>query len=241
MNFLKNFRKKDFRINSVELCKIVNMFREAEGVEPNKTHRRMMQDIRETIDELKNVGIEIDKHDLVLISYKDSMNRTKPCYEMSGDFALQMLNGESAYVRYWTVQELTKREQQLKESELTKERRVSAITHNDLHEIIDDDRKSIGLDIEIYKIASYNLGLDKIYAKESLYRRNKEHLEVYDRILSKAYELLEMFKRRSKDGHFVADVIEELKYEFVDDIDRYKHYVRTHEKVDFLINRKFGR
>lgn len=100
----------EVRITSIELVEVINTFRAEEGDEIKKQHNHLMRDIRKEIQALERAGI--DQSNFGLISYKDNLNREKPCYSMNKAGALQMLNKESAVVRYKTVQYIEKLERQ---------------------------------------------------------------------------------------------------------------------------------
>ena len=85
------------KISSIDLCNKINEYRKIEGDRAELNHNDLMKSIRKEINNLKNIGIELDEGKISLISYKDSMNRNKPCYEFDRDFALQILNKESTF------------------------------------------------------------------------------------------------------------------------------------------------
>lgn len=72
-----------------------------------------MKKIRNEIEILESLGFK-DKGNISLISYTDDMNREKPCYSLNRDGMLQMLNSESALVRYKTIEYINKLENKLK-------------------------------------------------------------------------------------------------------------------------------
>lgn len=108
-------KNKEFEITSVQLVDIINNFRKEEGNETEKEHKDFMKSIRKELKDLENAGIE-DGGNFSLISYIDNMNREKPCYNMNKAGAMQMLNKESAVVRYKTqlyIEQLEKRNEEL--------------------------------------------------------------------------------------------------------------------------------
>lgn len=104
----------EVKITSVELVELINTFRKEEGNETEKEHSDLMKSIRKEIETLENAGIK-DGGNFSLISYQDTYGRDKPCYSMNRAGALQMLNKESAVVRYKTTQYIEKLEWALKE------------------------------------------------------------------------------------------------------------------------------
>lgn len=106
----------EVRITSVELVELINTFRKEEGNETEKEHSDLMKSIRKEIETLENAGIK-DGGNFSLISYQDTYGRDKPCYSMNRAGALQMLNKESAVVRFKTTQYIDKLEEKIKEQQ----------------------------------------------------------------------------------------------------------------------------
>ena len=90
-------------ITSVDLCKLINVLRrEEKGKEAKELrHDNLVVNIRKEIESLKN--LEIAELNFELGSYIDSQNQTRPCYILNDKGMLQMLNKESAIVRYKTT------------------------------------------------------------------------------------------------------------------------------------------
>ena len=103
---------KQITITSVELTGLINKFRKEEGNETEKRHDVLLRDIRNEIDVLEKA--EIAAHNFVESIYLDKQNQERPCYSMNKAGVLQMLNKESAVVRYKTVQYIEKLEKALK-------------------------------------------------------------------------------------------------------------------------------
>lgn len=204
---LKNFKRKEFTIESRDLCEIVNKYRVEEG-KSERRHSDFLRNIRTEIESLENVGIST-KRRFALSSYTDGVREYK-CYILDREGAIQILNRESAYVRYKTAEYITYLEDELNRVTLELERNLSSITHAMLHEIIGDYRKSISLDMLIYQIASYKLNLSQIYKKDTLYRLDKSNLIIYDEILKRAYDTLITCKTID-DNHFMANTRKVLK------------------------------
>ena len=122
----------------------------------------------------------------------------------------------------------------------TGQRRQSAKTHNDLHELIDDEGRSIGLDIALSEIASYRLNLSHISRKEALYQLKKSNIALYDEMMNTAYNCVETFMLLDSEC-YMGNVIQALKNKFVDDIDKFEEYKKTHKKNEWNIEVKFGR
>lgn len=100
----------EVRITSIELVEMINTFRREEGNETEKRHSDLMTSIKTEIDVLEKAGI--GQRNFSLTSYIDNCNREKPCYSLNKAGVLQMLNKESAVVRYKTVQYIEKLEKE---------------------------------------------------------------------------------------------------------------------------------
>lgn len=99
-------------IKSTELVDIINEFRKAEGKEAELRHNDFMTKIRKEIETLKNLGLEGERN-FSQSSYTNSQNKAQPCYELNRDGMLQMLNSESTYVRFKTIEYINKLEEKI--------------------------------------------------------------------------------------------------------------------------------
>jgi phage antirepressor YoqD-like protein len=99
-------------IKSTELVDIINEFRKGEGTITELQHKDFMVKIRKELETLKNLHLEGERN-FSLTSYIDSQNRTKPCFELNRDSMLQMLNSESTYVRFKTIEYINKLEEKI--------------------------------------------------------------------------------------------------------------------------------
>lgn len=71
-----------------------------------------MEKIRKEIETLKSLGLKGEQNFLPS-SYINSQNKNQPCYELNRDGMLEMLNSESAFVRYKTIEYINKLEEKL--------------------------------------------------------------------------------------------------------------------------------
>nr|WP_302597065.1 Rha family transcriptional regulator [uncultured Cellulosilyticum sp.] len=106
----------EVRITSVELVEMINTFRKEEGNTVEKEHKDLLKSIRTEIEMLEKAGIK-GQGNFSPSSYINKQNKQQPCYLMNKAGALQMLNKESAVVRYKTVQYIENLEQALKEQQ----------------------------------------------------------------------------------------------------------------------------
>ena len=108
----------ELKIKSTELVDIINDFRKGEAEAIGKTytelaHYDFYKKIKKELDILKSIGVSNDGN-ISEIAYLDSKNRIQPCFELNRDGMLQMLNSESALVRYKTIEYINKLENQIK-------------------------------------------------------------------------------------------------------------------------------
>ena len=99
-------------ITSVELVELINQFRAEEGNMTEKRHDNLMSSIETEIKALENAGIAV--LNFKVGSYRDKQNQERPCYSLNKAGVLQMLNKESAVVRFKTTQYIEKLEKENK-------------------------------------------------------------------------------------------------------------------------------
>lgn len=93
---------EDETITSVDLVRIINVFREQEN-RKELLHKSFMEKIRKELETLENAGIKGEQN-ILPSSYINSQNKEQPCFKLTRDGMLQMLNSESALVRYKTIE-----------------------------------------------------------------------------------------------------------------------------------------
>lgn len=108
----------ELKIKSTELVDIINDFRKVESETTNSKyvelrHNDFMTKIRKELEVLKLLGIEGERN-FSQSTYVNSQNKVQPCFELNRDGMLQMLNSESALVRYKTIEYINKLEKQVK-------------------------------------------------------------------------------------------------------------------------------
>ena len=124
--------KGDMKINSIELCSKINEYRIEENNKDLK-HKNLMASIRKERETLKSLGLRLELN-FKPAFYIDKQNQKRPCYELTRDSTLMMLNKESTYVRYKTTEYINTLEEQISEMDklilksldpnLTKEERI---------------------------------------------------------------------------------------------------------------------
>ena len=171
----------EVEITSVELTQLINQFRAEEGNETEKRHDVLLRDIRNEISALITVGI--NAHNFVEVKYIDSKGEERPCFKMNKAGALQMLNKESAVVRYKTVCYIEKLEKQLKSNNI-----YSGLS-KELQAIFAIDAKQQEHDARLSKLES-NMTLD--HGQQLIIQQlvNKRGVDVLGSKTSTAYKLL---------------------------------------------------
>ena len=106
-NELKQLIKQEgekITITSVDLCKLINVLRKEEKGEEAKEllHNTLMRSIRNEIEILYKAGISL--YNFVQSTYINDRGKVCPCYILNDKGMLQILNKESAFVRYKTTE-----------------------------------------------------------------------------------------------------------------------------------------
>lgn len=110
---------KEQTMTSLELVELINKFRKEEETKggkeyKEKLHKIMMRDIRSELETMESLGIEEGGYNFVPTSFIDSQGKTQPCYEITRDGALQILNKESTFVRVATIKYINTLEEKVK-------------------------------------------------------------------------------------------------------------------------------
>lgn len=115
---------KELKISSVELVEVINQFRKLESQSMGKEYKELAhydfyKKVTKETEALKSLGL--GNGNISESSYIDSQNKKQPCYSLNRDGMLQMLNSESALVRYKTIEYINKLEDRLKEVSVNNE------------------------------------------------------------------------------------------------------------------------
>lgn len=97
---------------------IINEFRNLESETIGKEfvklqHKSFMIKIRTELESLKILNLD-NQQNILLVEYEDKKGEKRPCYLLNRDGMLQMLNSESALVRYKTIEYINKLEEENK-------------------------------------------------------------------------------------------------------------------------------
>lgn len=108
----------ELKIKSTELVEIINDFRKVESETTGRTyielaHYDFYKKIKRELAILKSLCLEGDGN-ISESTYVNSQNKIQPCFELNRDGMLQMLNSESALVRYKTIEYINKLEEKVK-------------------------------------------------------------------------------------------------------------------------------
>lgn len=106
MNNLTVLERKN-TVTSLELVEQINIFRSQEGNRSELQHKDLLKVIRDEFED------EIDEGKISPISYKDTMNREKPMFELTFNQARQVLVRESKFVRKHIMSYIEELEKQI--------------------------------------------------------------------------------------------------------------------------------
>lgn len=120
---MKITNDKELRITSVELTDIINEFRKLESETTGKEYKELRHDsfitkIKNEIKTLESLGVN-SLQNILESEYMNSRGKRYFCYLLNRDGMLQILNSESALVRYKTIDYINNLEESVKE--LTKQ------------------------------------------------------------------------------------------------------------------------
>lgn len=114
---MNNLANKELRMNSVEVCELINEFRELEGGRSELTHSDLMKKIRKELEVLKLQGLA-DEGNFSSVEYVDAKGESRPCFSLSRDDIIQICASESAIVRRKIVQYINQLEKELQQFRL---------------------------------------------------------------------------------------------------------------------------
>lgn len=233
-------KTKIVTMTSVELVDLINKFRLEEGNETFKRHDVLLRDIDNEIEALKSLNIDV--HNFVETSYVDSWKRNKRCYKMNKSGIMQMLNKESALVRYKTQQYIEGLENRLKQSvrlspmELLKLQYEALEEQGQKIEEVKEDLKDFKDDIPLFTIECEEIS-------KAVQRVGTKLLGGHG---SKVY------KNRSIRAKVYSDIYRQLKREFgvnsykaikrkylseaLDIVEKYNLTIALKEQIDMIYN-----
>lgn len=110
MNEIMN---KEIKMNSVEVCELINQFRELEHGKSKLEHADLMKKIRKEIEGLELLGF-IGEGIFSESSYLNTQNKEQPCFSLNRDAVIQICASESIAVRYKMIEYINKLEEEVK-------------------------------------------------------------------------------------------------------------------------------
>lgn len=135
---------KELKISSVELVEVINQFRKLESQSMGKEYKELAhydfyKKVTKETEALKSLGL--GNGNISESSYIDSQNKKQPCYSLNRDGMLQMLNSESALVRYKTIEYINKLEDKLKEVSVNNEIKELKSTIEDFKKLTEEAKQ----------------------------------------------------------------------------------------------------
>ena len=116
---MNNLMNNEITMTSLEVVELINKLRLEENNRKELLHKNLMASIRKEVEVLESLGLN-NGLNFKLVEYEDRKGEKRPCYKMNKQGIMQMLNKESAYVRYKTQQYIEALENKLKEQEQPK-------------------------------------------------------------------------------------------------------------------------
>lgn len=169
-------------IKSTELVEIINEFRKEEGNNVEIRHDSFMEKIKKEIKILESLNIN-SLQNFSESTYVNSRGKEYPCYELNRDGMLEMLNSESAYVRYKTIEYINKLEKENKNIKLPS-------SYEDLMIRQLQEQKKIKSEIKATKddVKNHDTRIQKIENNMTIDHSQQEKLNRYGR--TKVVEIL---------------------------------------------------
>ena len=215
-------------MTSLEIVNLINKFREEEGNTTKKEHKDFMKSIRNEIETLKGVGIKAEGN-FSLGSYIDKNNQERPCYKMNKSGIMQMLNKESALVRYKTQQYIEILENKLKQDPYQH-------LSTEMKALIMHDKKIQAVQKEVIEVKDNlnefkdDIPLFAVECEEVAKAVKRVGTQVLGGKASKAY------KNKSLRAKVYSDIYREIKREF--DVNSYKDIKRRYlEDVSDIVEK----
>ena len=184
-------------IKSTDLVDIVNEFRKEEfdalktkGLNKKAKYTKLqhysfMEKIRKELEVLETIGLDGEKN-FLLAKYNDKQGKERDCYELTRDGMLQMLNSESALVRYKTIQYIDKLEEDVKQLELNN-KQLTEIAESD-EEREERIRKANIVNYSVYNIKKRLLECDYTNIEATVNKIIEIHEDMYVKERDIAYQ-----------------------------------------------------
>lgn len=210
-------------MTSVEVVNLINNFRKEERNEVVLQHKNFIASIRNEIEALGNAGVEVELN-FQPYSYVAENGKTNPCYKMNKAGIMQMLNKESALVRYKTQQYIEALENKINQQH--KPLSTMELLELEFKAIREQDQKikEVKQELDEFKL---DIPLFQVECKELQAEVRKKGTKCLGGYKSVAY------KDNSLRGKVYADIQRQLKREF--GIERYEAIKRSQYEVAIKI------
>lgn len=210
-------------MTSVEVVNLINNFRKEERNEVVLQHKNFIASIRNEIEALGNAGVEVELN-FQPYSYVAENGKTNPCYKMNKAGIMQMLNKESALVRYKTQQYIEVLENKINQQH--KPLTTMELLELEFKAIREQDQKikEVKQELDEFKL---DIPLFQVECKELQAEVRKKGTKCLGGYKSVAY------KDNSLRGKVYADIQRQLKREF--GIERYEAIKRSQYEVAIKI------
>lgn len=232
----------EVRMTSKEVVELINQFRKLEENKSELQHKDFMKSIRVELESLAKAGVEVEGN-FSPYSYIAENGKENPCYLMTEEAVMQMLNKESAIVRFKTQQYIKALKEELMVHALpvpqTNLLNVSYNPYNnynfkqylnkikpkDIPEELQNFIQAHESDKPEKRLAAYNVAKNALEELKYLVEKRWEKDMIQEEldILSKRIELQKTYINRSKLGQAtrknnkLEDTIRQLKLDSYDD------------------------
>ena len=229
-------------MTSLELVDLINKFREEEGNTTLKRHDVLLRDIRNELKTLEQFGIT-NAHNFVEVVYIDAKKEQRPCYKMNKSGIMQMLNKESALVRYKTQQYIEGLENRLKQpSKILSPMQLLKLQYKALEEQdqkieeVKEDLKDFKEDIPLFTVeceeiskAVKRVGTRALGGHGSKAYNNKS-------IRAKVYSDIHRQLKREFDVNSYKAIKRRYLNESIDIVEKYSLTIALNEQISMLNN-----
>ena len=206
----------------------------------------------ETVENTQTINCQNFKK---LSDFKNENQASKLGYEkkyfLNPDMAKQLAMVEDAdkgkLVRefYLNLEKYIQETNQVKQYyDWVDKRTVEAHETYEFYNLIGDEGKCIALSRCLQTVVSYKFNFPFRYNKEQIFQLSlntdqKEPWLFYQEVKESAETYVKYFMRKDKQ-HFMHNVIDDILNEFIDDIDKYEEYRKTHTKGVLYLKKKFS-
>lgn len=228
-NLIKVTNEEIVTMSSLEVVKLINSFRKEEGNTVELLHKSFLASIDTELESLKKC--KISQQNILPSTYTNSRGKQYRCFKMNKAGIMQMLNKESALVRYKTQQYIEKLEEKIKQDpfEGLSEEMKALLMHDKKIQAVQKEVMEVKEDLTEFK---EDLPLFTSECEEVSRTVKRIGTRVLGGKGSKAYN------NKSLRAKVYSDIHRQLKREF--DVNSYKAIKRRYlnEVIDIVENYK---